>query len=484
MPAIRLCPRFRSCRGSRRVFGRRGVAAVAAGRSGAAALARCRTRLIAGAGLRACCARRPAIVRIIVAGIAMMQRALSASATRHGAPTSAWPTRCRRVGRRGHRARRRRRRFAAALRARHAVRVRRGARRRPRARSCRRGCRSRGMRTSAEGVRPSRYRRRAGERWRLVVRLKRPHGNVNPHGFDVEAWLLENGLRATGYVRDGRAQRARSMRSPAARRTMCSARASTSATRILAALPDAPLRRRDRRARHRRPARDPGGAVARVQPHRHRASRSASPGCTSRCSRRLPAASRSRSRGAACALTSRLPARKVAAAIGRCARGAPTCCSRARRCPRCARSLMLAIAASGSWSRARYRRRSSGSGRSPSCSPGIPGRGLTPGFWLSFGAVGVLLYRGRRAARLAAAGRARSSVPRALREAARAQAVVTVALVPGTLALFQQVSLVSPMANALAIPVVTLRRRAVALPAIVVPLGAALAGSRTRRSLR
>ena len=42
----------------------------------------------------------------------------------------------------------------------------------------------------------------AGERWRLVVRLKRPHGTVNPHGFDVEAWLLQNGLRATGYVRD------------------------------------------------------------------------------------------------------------------------------------------------------------------------------------------------------------------------------------------------------------------------------------------
>ena len=41
----------------------------------------------------------------------------------------------------------------------------------------------------------------AGERWQLVVRLKRPHGTVNPHGFDVEAWLLENGIRATGYVR-------------------------------------------------------------------------------------------------------------------------------------------------------------------------------------------------------------------------------------------------------------------------------------------
>lgn len=41
----------------------------------------------------------------------------------------------------------------------------------------------------------------AGERWRLTLRLKRPHGNLNPGGFDYEAWLLERNLRATGYVR-------------------------------------------------------------------------------------------------------------------------------------------------------------------------------------------------------------------------------------------------------------------------------------------
>jgi competence protein ComEC len=40
-----------------------------------------------------------------------------------------------------------------------------------------------------------------GERWRLTVRLQRPHGNANPYGFDYEAWLLEQGVRATGYVR-------------------------------------------------------------------------------------------------------------------------------------------------------------------------------------------------------------------------------------------------------------------------------------------
>ncbi|MFA7281605.1 MAG: DNA internalization-related competence protein ComEC/Rec2, partial [Sterolibacterium sp.] len=41
----------------------------------------------------------------------------------------------------------------------------------------------------------------AGERWQLTTRLKRPHGNLNPAGFDYEAWLLEAGIRATGYVR-------------------------------------------------------------------------------------------------------------------------------------------------------------------------------------------------------------------------------------------------------------------------------------------
>ena len=44
---------------------------------------------------------------------------------------------------------------------------------------------------------------RAGERWQLTVRLKAPHGNLNPHGFDYELWLWEQGLQATGYVRAG-----------------------------------------------------------------------------------------------------------------------------------------------------------------------------------------------------------------------------------------------------------------------------------------
>jgi len=43
----------------------------------------------------------------------------------------------------------------------------------------------------------------AGERWRMAVRLKAPHGGSNPHGFDFELWLWEQGLQATGYVRAG-----------------------------------------------------------------------------------------------------------------------------------------------------------------------------------------------------------------------------------------------------------------------------------------
>ena len=43
---------------------------------------------------------------------------------------------------------------------------------------------------------------RAGQRWRFTVRLRRPHGLANPHGFDQELRWFEEGVRATGSVRD------------------------------------------------------------------------------------------------------------------------------------------------------------------------------------------------------------------------------------------------------------------------------------------
>lgn len=42
---------------------------------------------------------------------------------------------------------------------------------------------------------------RAGETWRFRVRLKRPNGFQNPGGFDYEGWLFAKGIDATGYVR-------------------------------------------------------------------------------------------------------------------------------------------------------------------------------------------------------------------------------------------------------------------------------------------
>ena len=45
---------------------------------------------------------------------------------------------------------------------------------------------------------------RARETWELAVRLKRPHGLSNPHGFDAELWMWEQQLSATGSVRFSR----------------------------------------------------------------------------------------------------------------------------------------------------------------------------------------------------------------------------------------------------------------------------------------
>lgn len=56
-----------------------------------------------------------------------------------------------------------------------------------------------------EGVAPPVLR--SGEQWQLTVRLKRPHGLINPSGFDAEAWMLNENLRATGYVRPSGGQR-------------------------------------------------------------------------------------------------------------------------------------------------------------------------------------------------------------------------------------------------------------------------------------
>ena len=86
----------------------------------------------------------------------------------------------------------------------------------------------------------------------------------------------------------------------------------------------------------------------------------------------------------------------------------------------------------------------------------------TPGFWLSFGAVAAILYAMQDSDGLLGLPTGRElevhwkdRVIQALREACRVQAVVTIALLPLTLYWFYQVSIVSPLANAIAIPVVS-----------------------------
>ena len=43
----------------------------------------------------------------------------------------------------------------------------------------------------------------AGDKWQFKVRLKRPHGIKNLGGFDFEKYLLQNKIRASGYIVSG-----------------------------------------------------------------------------------------------------------------------------------------------------------------------------------------------------------------------------------------------------------------------------------------
>ncbi len=84
-----------------------------------------------------------------------------------------------------------------------------------------------------------------------------------------------------------------------------------------------------------------------------------------------------------------------------------------------------------------------------------PWSSQSTGFWLSFGAVAVLFCAGAQAAKVVAqAGRARH-LWTILKQAARLQWIITLAMLPVLAFMFQQASASSPFANAIAIPVVT-----------------------------
>ncbi len=280
----------------------------------------------------------------------------------------------------------------------------------------------------------------AGERWRLMVRLKRPHGFVNPHGFDYEAWLLERGVRATGYVRGDAALLDAT---PGTLAQSLHRLRSAVRDRFLGSLGERPyagilvaLAVGDQRAI---PAaqwivfRRTGVAhlVAISGLHVSLVGLVAG-GLAAWAWRRTPA------------LALRLPVRKAAAlaALGAAAAYAALA---GFGIPVQRALIMLAVVVGALWLG-----RESSAGRVLALALVAvlvidPWAVLSAGFWLSFGAVGVIAFvLGGRVAPV-----------RGWRVAVRIQLAITLATMPALLALFQAFSLVSPLANAIAIPLVS-----------------------------
>jgi competence protein ComEC len=283
----------------------------------------------------------------------------------------------------------------------------------------------------------------AGERWELTVRLKRPHGTSNPHGFDYEAWLFERGVRATGYVRiddapqhlDALAQR------PAywlerlrerIRARILDALDGQSYAGVIAALVMGDQRQIPQAQ----------WTVFTRTGVNHLMSIS---GLHVTMIGALALALVHSSWRLSARLCLWLPARRAAVAAAFLA--ALTYAALAGFAVPAQRTVyMLAVVSIALWL-----------GRV--CAPATvlalallvvvvldPWAVLAPGFWLSFGAVGVILYT--------CTGYVRSS--HWLGTWARTQWAVTIGLIPLLLAMYQQISVVSPLANALAIPLVSL----------------------------
>ncbi len=309
----------------------------------------------------------------------------------------------------------------------------------------------------------------AGERWQLTVRLKRPHGNINPGGFDLEAWLLQQDLRATGAVREVTTNRRLDAFAGRPRDHLQRLREHLR-MRILAALDGAPyagivvaLAIGDQRsipeAQWTVLNRTGIGHLVSISGLHVTVFATFVGGLVYALARR------------AAWLTSRWPARQPAALVGLLAATAYVALAGAE-IPALRTLAMLGVA---------------GAAIVIGRFAGVtvvwlwalvavllwdPWASLTPGFWLSFGAVGMLLYAA--AGRLASPSSSTRSARmlETLREGAQAQWVVTLGLTPLTLMLFGQMSLVAPLANAVAIPLVTIVVVPLALLGIFVPVDA------------
>ena len=311
-----------------------------------------------------------------------------------------------------------------------------------------------------EGAAPPAAMIHAGERWALTVRLRRPHGLVNPHGFDYEAWLLERGIGATGYVRMRPEPRRMGTRnSPldgierlrdAVRDRFNAVLGATPSAGILAALAVGDQR-----------------AISREEWQLFNRT-----GVTHLMSisglhvtlvsglvawlvatlwRRVPA------------LALRLPARKAAALAAIVGALGYTLIA-GYGVPAQRTFWMVSVVAVALWSgriSSPWRTLALALAAIVLMDPWAP---LSPGLWLSFGAVLLIFY--------SAAGW--SEPGSRLWQWGRIQWAITVGLAPAALLLFGQLSVAGPLANAVAIPLVSVVITPLALIAALVPVDALL----------
>jgi competence protein ComEC len=300
---------------------------------------------------------------------------------------------------------------------------------------------------------------RAGERWQLAVRLRAPHGHANPHGFDYELWLWEQGVQATGYVRAG-------PKDAAPQRIEATWRAPVAQARQ--AVRDAILVRiADRQAAGIVAALVTGdqNAIERTDWDVFRATGVAHLMSISGLHVTMFAWLAAAVVGAAWRRSARLclawPAPKAALAGGVLLAAAYALFS-GWGVPAQRTLLMLATLA---WLRLSGRRWPWPVAWLSACAVVVaadPWALLQAGFWLSFVAVGVLFATDP--------GQAPTGWWHRAVHLLREQAVVTVALAPLTLLLFGQVSLVGLAANLAAIPWVTLVVTPLAMAGLLLPV--------------
>ena len=281
----------------------------------------------------------------------------------------------------------------------------------------------------------------AGERWQLSVRLKQPHGTSNPHGFDFEAWMLENKLRASGYVR-GKEESKRLDALVYAPNYLIESMRESVREHFQKVLGDAPyagvliaLSIGDQSSI---PAAQ-WQVFTRTGVNHLMSISGLHITMLSGLAFALVYAAWKRS----VRLTLRLPARKAAAIIGLLVALAYTLLS-GFSVPAQRTVYMLGTVAA-----ALFLARTVATSQILAAALLVvllldPWAVLSPGFWLSFGAVALILY--------VTANRIRRA--HWLVEYGRVQWAMMIGLIPPLLAMFQQVSLVSPIANAFAIPLV------------------------------